>query len=124
MDTIELLFFLGYPNVFYPPTILMDTIELLFFLGYPKVFYPPTILMDTIELLFFLGYPKVFYPPTILMDTIELLFFLGYWRFFQQIFYKENNAVRANPITSLHYNISTALILPHYTLLTTIIYFI
>ena len=31
------------------PTILMDTIELLFFLGYPKVFYSPTILMDTID---------------------------------------------------------------------------
>ena len=41
-----------------------------------------------------------------------------------KIFYKQNNVVRAKPKISLHYNISTALILPHYTLLTTIIYFI
>ena len=102
----------------------MDTIELLDFWGYPKVFYPPTILMDTIELLDFWGYPKVFYPHTIFIVTIEILDIWGYWRFFQQIFHKQNNVVRAKPITSLHYNISTTLILLHYTLLTTIIYFI
>ena len=80
--------------------------------------------MDTIELLFLWGYPKVFYPPTILMDTIELLFIWGYWRFFQQIFHKQNNVVRAKPITSLHYNIYTTAIELHYYPLTTIIYFI
>ena len=37
------------PTILDAPTILMDTIELLFFLGYPKVFYSPTILMVTIE---------------------------------------------------------------------------
>ena len=66
----------------------MVTIEILDLLGYPKVFYPPTILIVTIEILDILGYPKVFYPPTILIVTIDLLDNRGYCRVIRVFFDK------------------------------------
>ena len=128
------------------PTILIETIEILDFWGYwrfsqqifqklPTILDAPTILIVTIEILDFWGYwrfsqqifqklPTILDAPTILIVTIEILDFWDYWRFFKQIFYKQNNVVRAKLITSLHYNIYTTAIVPHYYPLTTTIYFI
>ena len=39
----------GFRVIYNAPIILIVTIDLLDILGYPKVFYPPTILMVTIE---------------------------------------------------------------------------